>query len=97
MPDTQLEEKLYVKCKVAQGMFSCEYFIRLKDFYGNTMWGFADKESIKIQKEPQTSESLDGLARVFLIEEQKDKYLIQLPTEQCDRLFVSKDRLELFV
>lgn len=94
---SKLEEKAYVKCEVVRGMFSCEYFIRLKDVYGNTVWGFADKGSVKMEREPQKDESLVGLVRVHLIEEYKDKYLVQLPTEQCDRLFVPKDKLELFV
>lgn len=68
-------------------MFSCEYFITLKDFYGNIIWGFADKGGVKMEREPQKDESLDGLARVWLIEENKDKYLIQLPTEQQDRIY----------
>lgn len=94
---TQLEEKTYVKCKVAQGMFSSEYFIKISDFDGSTKWGFADKGSVKLGRELKEGEILEGLARVHLIEEYKDKYLIQLPTEQCDRMFIQRDKLELFV
>lgn len=97
MPDIQLEEKTYVRCEVTQGMFSSEYFIKVSDFDGSTKWGFADKGSVKLERELKEGETLEGLARVHLVEEYKDKYLIQLPTEQCDRIFIPKDRLELFI
>lgn len=97
MPKSKLEEKRYVKCKVREGIFSSEYYIGVINLNGEYVAGFADKESVKIEREPQKGESLEGQARVYLIEEYKDKYLVQLPTEMQDRMFVSKDKLELFV
>ncbi|MFH0831465.1 MAG: hypothetical protein V1886_01190 [archaeon] len=94
---TQLEAKMYIKCKVSKGIFSSEYHIAVANIKGEYTAGFADKQSVKIKKEPQEGETLEGFAKVYLIEEHKDKYLIQLPTEMQDSIFVPKERLELFI
>ena len=97
MPKNKLEEKTYVRCKVREGIFSSEYYIGVLSLTGEYAAGFADKESVKIEREPQEGKTLEGLSQVHLIQEYKDKYLIQLPTEMQDRMFVSKDKLELFI
>lgn len=96
MPRIKLEAKTYIKCKVNIGIFSSEYHISVTDIEGKSIAGFADRQSVKVEKEPQF-ESLEGLARVHIIDEYKDKYLIQLPTEMQDRIFVSKEGLEFFI
>ncbi len=97
MPDSKLEEKFYVPCKVARGMFSSEYLVELMDFDGNKRGGFVDKSNIRIEREPKGSECVNGLLKVMNIYKSGFKALIQLPTEMQDRIYVRASKLETFI
>ncbi len=97
MPDSKLEEKFYVPCRVARGMFSSEYLVELMDFDGDKKVGFVDKSSVKIEREPKGSGYIDGLLKVISICKSGFKALIQLPTEMQERVYVQAGKLETFV
>ena len=66
----------YVKCKVSPGNFEGEFYVIL---YASS--AFVSKESVRFKQAPNTAGEVDGQVLVYLIEEQPDKALIQLPGE----------------
>ena len=93
-----MENKAYVKCEIAKGMFESELAYHIKtesDEYA----GFADKSDV-IPSKPLSNESknISGKVRVYPIEELGDKIRVYLPgvvmtNESCalipKRMFIS--------
>jgi hypothetical protein len=97
MLNNKLEEKFYIPCKVGKGTFSSEYLIEITDFNNEKKRDFVDKTSVKIRREPQDNEYVDGFLKIIKIYKSGFKALIQLPTENCDRIYFPADKLELFI
>ncbi len=66
----------YVKCKISPGNFEGEFYVIL-----DASSAFVSKESVRFKHAPGTSGEVDGQVLAYLIEEQQDKALVQLPGE----------------
>jgi hypothetical protein len=68
---------LYVRCKVHRGLFDTEYYVLVT---GSSAY-YISRDNVKVSKQPQGENSVDGQVRVYLIEKKKDRSLVQLPGE----------------
>jgi hypothetical protein len=68
-------KELYVQCKVLPGNFETEFYVILF-----TSSAYVSRESVKVDKIP-TKNEVDGQVLAYLISEEKDKALVQLPGE----------------
>jgi hypothetical protein len=81
----------YVKCKISLGNFDGEFYVILE-----ASSAFVSKESVRFKHAPETTGEVDGQVLAYLITEEKDKELVQLPGEPAVgglRAWVSKSDL----
>jgi hypothetical protein len=85
------EKALYVRCKVSLGNFETEFYVMV-----NTSSAFVSRDSVKVDRPPEGNREVDGQVLAYLITEEKDKALVQLPGEPVVgglRAWVSKSAL----
>lgn len=66
----------YVNCKISSGNFEGEFYVIL-----NASSAFVSEESVKFEKPPGKTGTVEGQVLVYLVAEEQDKVLIQLPGE----------------
>jgi hypothetical protein len=69
-------EELYVRCKVALGNFESEFYVMVSESSA-----FVSRCNVKVESVPEGDHQVDGQVLAYLIEEQRDRALIQLPGE----------------
>jgi len=69
-------EELYVRCKVALGNFESEFYVMVSESSA-----FVSRRNVKVENVPEGDHQVDGQVLAYLIEEQRDRALIQLPGE----------------
>jgi len=74
-----MEKVPAIACKVSRGMFSSERIITVNLPEGRTVSALVDKEYVSVKSEPRSGESVDARIKVSIIEEAKDKILVDLP------------------
>jgi hypothetical protein len=67
---------LYVRCKVSLGNFESEFYVIL-----DNSSAFVNRDSVKVEKSPERNREVEGEVLAYLIAEERDKALIQLPGE----------------
>lgn len=67
---------LYVKCKVSLGNFETEFYVIVDESSA-----FVSRESVKVDRPPEGSRQVDGQVLAYLVAEERDKALVQLPGE----------------
>jgi hypothetical protein len=70
------EKALYVKCKVSLGNFETEFYVIV-----DKSSAFVSRDSVKVDRPPEGNREVEGQVLAYLIAEEKDKALIQLPGE----------------
>jgi hypothetical protein len=65
----------YVKCRVSLGFFDTEFYVIVDDSSA-----YVDRSSVKLERAPdQLSKEVEGLVLAYIIDEQRDRALIELP------------------
>ena len=67
---------LYVRCKVSLGNFETEFYVIVD---GSS--AFVSRDSVKVDRPPEGSRQVDGQVLAYLVAEESDKALVQLPGE----------------
>jgi len=67
---------LYVKCRVSLGNFETEFYVVV-----DQSSAFVSRESVRVDRAPEGNHEVDGQVRAYLVAEERDKALIQLPGE----------------
>jgi hypothetical protein len=70
------EKELYVRCKVSLGNFESEFYVIL-----DKSSAFVSRESVRVERTPETGREVDGQVLAYLIAEDIDKALVELPGE----------------
>lgn len=68
--------KHYVNCKISPGFFKGEFYVILE-----TSSAFVSEESVRFEHAPGETEVVDGQVLAYLVAEEQDKALVQLPGE----------------
>lgn len=82
----------YVRCKVSRGFFDTEFYVVV----GDTSAYVHDK-NVRVQPRPALNEEVDGFVLAYLVAEQGEKALVELPGEAVIgglRTWVAKSDLE---
>jgi hypothetical protein len=69
-------KSLYVKCKVSLGNFETEFYVIV-----DRSSAFVSRENVKVDRPPEGNREVDGQVLAYLVTEDRDKALIQLPGE----------------
>jgi hypothetical protein len=69
-------KELYVRCKVSLGNFETEFYVMV-----DNSSAFVSRDSVKVDRAPEGNRQVDGQVLAYLIDEERDKALIQLPGE----------------
>ena len=69
-------KELYVRCKVSLGNFETEFYVMV-----DNSSAFVNRDSVKVDRAPEGNRQVDGQVLAYLIDEERDKALIQLPGE----------------
>lgn len=64
----------FVQCKVSLGFFGSEFYVIVGDSSA-----FVDKQSVRIKDTPKTGEEVDGTVMAYVVMEESDKALVELP------------------
>jgi hypothetical protein len=78
--DIRLEAILntvYVKCKVLPGLFDTEYYVLVN----RSSSAYVIRSSVKTSKEPEHGIEIDGQVLAYVIEQDKNRSLVELPGE----------------
>jgi hypothetical protein len=70
------ERTLYVKCKVTLGNFETEFYVMV-----DKSSAFVSRDNVRVDRPPEGDRQVDGQVLAYLIAEEKDKALVQLPGE----------------
>lgn len=70
------EKTLYVRCKVSLGNFETEFYVMV-----DNSSAFVSRDSVRVDRPPEGNRQVDGQVLAYLITEEKDKALVQLPGE----------------
>lgn len=79
----------FVYCRVSPGLFDSEFYIILGDTSA-----FVDRSNVKVQSAPQKGSQVDGQVLVYLVDEERDRALVELPGQAVVgglRTWVPKD------
>ena len=71
-----MSKTIYVACGVSQGIFESEFYITLKDSSA-----YVDRVNVQVKEDPRNGDEVQGRVAAYLIEEQSDRALIELPGE----------------
>jgi hypothetical protein len=66
----------YVRCRVFLGFFETEFYVIVDESAA-----FVSRESVKVDREPVPDNAVDGQVLVYVVQEEKDRALVQLPGE----------------
>jgi len=67
---------IYVTCSVSQGIFESEFYITLKDSSA-----YVDRVNVQVKENPHDGDEVQGRVIAYLIKEESDRALIELPGE----------------
>ena len=68
---------VYVKCKVLPGLFDSEYYVLVN----GSSSAYVVQSSVKTSKKPQHGTEIDGQVRAYLIQQEKNRSLVELSGE----------------
>lgn len=68
---------VYVRCKVLPGLFDTEYYVLVN----GSSSAYVIKSSVKTHADPRHGTEIDGEVQAYLIQEDKNRSLIELPGE----------------
>lgn len=71
-----MEKTFYVRCRVARGFWDSEFYVVV----GNTAL-FVDRGSVEVEKNPESNSDVEGRVLAFLVQQDADRALIELPGE----------------
>ena len=71
-----ISKTLYVTCTVSQGIFESEFYISIKDSSA-----YVDRVNVLVTEDPRNGDEIQGRVIAYLIEEEGDRALIELPGE----------------
>ena len=67
---------IYVKCKVLPGIFDSEFYVLVRDSSV-----YVDRHNVRVHEAPKSGQEVDGEVLAYIVEEGKDKVLVQLTGE----------------
>lgn len=67
---------IYVRCKVSLGNFETEFYVMVANSSA-----FVSRDSVRVDRPPEGNRQVEGQVLAYLIAEEKDKALVQLPGE----------------
>jgi hypothetical protein len=66
----------YVRCRVFLGFFETEFYVIVDESAA-----FVSRESVRVDRAPAPDNAVDGQVLVYVVQEEKDRTLVQLPGE----------------
>ena len=66
----------FVRCKVLRGLFDTEYYVIVS---GSS--AYVSRSTVKVSIDPTNGAEVEGQVEVFVVEENNEKALIELPGE----------------
>jgi hypothetical protein len=66
----------YVRCRVFLGFFETEFYVVVDESAA-----FVSRETVKVDRSPAPDDAVDGQVLVSVVQEEKDRTLVQLPGE----------------
>ena len=70
-------KKVYVKCKVLPGLFETEYYVLVN----GSSSAYVIRTSVKTSKKPEHGAEIDGQVLAYLIQQERNRSLIELSGE----------------
>ena len=67
----------YINCNVLPGLFDNEYYVMVN---GSSAY-YIHKANVELTKQPAAGQAVIGRVKAYVVEQQEDKTLIQLPGE----------------
>jgi len=64
----------YVRCRVSLGFFESEYYVVV-----NESSAYVDRQNVLVEQVPGSSNEVDGKVLAALVDEKKDKALVEIP------------------
>ena len=64
----------YVRCRVSLGFFETEFYVVVNDSSA-----FVSRENVRVPTLPSKGRDIEGQVLAYVVEEQADKALIELP------------------
>ena len=71
----------YIICQIGKGLFEHECSITVSDIYGEKYQAIVDRNDVKVSKEPEGFDFVDGVVRVRVVEVHPGKIVVDLPQE----------------
>jgi len=71
-----MSKTIYVRCTVARGIFDTEFYVTVRDSSV-----YIDRDNVRVKDAPGANDTVQGSVKAFLVEEESDKALIELPGE----------------
>src|SRR6185295_10568627 len=68
---------VYIRCKVHKGLFDTEYYVLVN----HSSAYYVSRQDVKVPKQPQGEQSVNGQVLGYLIAKKKGKSLVQFPGE----------------
>jgi hypothetical protein len=72
-----MSKTIYLPCTVSQGLFKSEFYITLRD----SSTYVVDRINVEVSHYPNNGDEVEGKVLVYLVEEESDQVLIELPGE----------------
>jgi len=72
----QMSKTIYVQCTISKGLFETEFYIKLKDSSA-----YVDRSNVIVDYLPHRGSEVSGKVRAYLVTEEADRALIELPGE----------------
>jgi hypothetical protein len=70
-------KKVYVRCKVLPGLFDSEYYVLVN----GTSSAYVIQSNVKTNRKPEHGSEIDGQVLAYLIQQEKNRSLIELSGE----------------
>jgi len=67
---------MFVRCKVLRGLFDTEYYVIVSDSSA-----YVSRSTVRVNTDPKDGAEVEGQVEVFVVEEDNEKALIELPGE----------------
>lgn len=79
----------YVRCQVSPGFFDSEFYVIVGD-----VSALVSTRDVKVEQAPQPGKQVQGVVLAYLVEEERDRALIELPGQAVVgglRTWIGKD------
>ncbi|MFZ0314842.1 MAG: hypothetical protein WAL85_19220 [Candidatus Korobacteraceae bacterium] len=71
-----MPKSIYVMCRVSRGFWDSEFYVVVGDSAV-----FVNRDNVRVEQVPDTNTEVDGQVLALVIQQEPDKFLVELPGE----------------